>query len=267
MAEEKPSRKRRRRPTANDIAPVLQDWEYEPGTINVRKVPGLDGAPKIQMRLDLGLLQMEVDGRPDGSRPHGCDSLLDYYEKRLHEHCRRNGTDLGFHLTGRQCQMLREEAMMYYHRYLSLFVLGEFEGVARDTERNLRVLDLCGRFAIDEQDRLVLEQYRPYLIMMNTRARASVYVADEHYKRALEVVRKGLREIKQFFVRFGQRKAYAHANEVRLLKRFARQIKRHLPIDPLEKLQGELDRAVRDERYEEAARLRDQIERLRPQAQ
>ena len=44
---------------------------------------------------------------------------------------------------------------MYYQRYLSLFVLEEFSGVVRDTSRNLRVLDLCGKFGLDEQDRLM----------------------------------------------------------------------------------------------------------------
>ena len=53
---------------SKDITPVLKGWDYEAGTINVRKVSGLDGSPKLQMRLDLGLLQMEMSGRPDGPR-------------------------------------------------------------------------------------------------------------------------------------------------------------------------------------------------------
>ena len=81
-------------------------------------------------------MQMEVDGRPDGMRPHGCESLLEYFEHQLDGHRDRNGTELGFHLTADQCQGLREEAVMYYHRYLSLFVLEDFEGVVRDTARN-----------------------------------------------------------------------------------------------------------------------------------
>src|SRR5688500_18370962 len=145
---------------SKDIVPLLKGWDYEPGTINVRKISGIDGAPKLQMRLDLGLLQMEMTGRPDGVRPHGCESLLEYFESQLKEHRTRNGTELGFHLTSAQCQSLREEAVMYYHRYLSLFVLEEFPGVVRDTARNLRVLDWCGKFAVNEQDRLVLERYR-----------------------------------------------------------------------------------------------------------
>src|SRR5262249_54068777 len=67
---------------AKDIGPLLKGWDYEPGTINVRKINGADGAPKLQMRLDLGLLQMELTGRPDGAKPHGYDSLLDYFESQ-----------------------------------------------------------------------------------------------------------------------------------------------------------------------------------------
>src|SRR5688572_7140666 len=150
--------KRDARQPSKDITPMLRGWDYEAGTVNVRKISGADGQPKLQMRLDLGLLQMEMEGRPDGSRPHGFESLLEYYEAKLDEHKEKNGTELGFHLTRGQCQSLREEAVMYYHRYLSLFVLEEFVGVVRDTARNLRVLDLCGRYAVHEQDQLVLEQ-------------------------------------------------------------------------------------------------------------
>ena len=40
--------------------------------------------------------------------------------------------------------------------------------------------------------------------------------------------------------------------------------RRKLPVDPMRKLQIELNRAVKDERYEEAARLRDEIEKQKP---
>ena len=65
-----------------DITPMLRGWDYEPGTINVRKVAGIDGA-EIANALDLGLLQMELSGRPDGEQQFGCESLLDYHEKQL----------------------------------------------------------------------------------------------------------------------------------------------------------------------------------------
>ena len=242
-----------------DITPVLKGWDYEPGTINVRKVAGLDGAPKLQMRVDLGLLQMEMTGRPDGVRPHGCDSLLEYFEQLLADHTQRHGTELGFHLTGAQCQLLREEAAMYYHRYLSLFVLEEFPGVVRDTERNLRVIEMCGKYAEEEQDRLILEQYRPDITMMYARARASIHFKEERYAEALASVEEGLNSIRDFFISFGQEQAYDRSNEVRVLKRFAREIRRKLPVNPMDRLRRKLDRAVKNEQYEEAARLRDKI--------
>ena len=244
---------------SKDITPVLRGWSYEPGVINVRKIHGMDGSAKVQMRLDLGLLQMEMNGRPDGVRPHGCESLLEYFEKQLADHTSHHGTELGFELTSSQCASLREEAVQYYHRYLSLFVLEEFPGVVRDTARNLRVLDLCGKYADDEQDRLVLEQYRPYIIMMHARAQASILFQEKKYAEALEQIEEGLSQIREFFVRFGQEEAYPQSNEVRVLKKFARDIRRKLPVNPVTRLQRKLDRAVKDERYEEAARLRDKI--------
>src|ERR1044071_5704719 len=118
-SDQNPEKEEQRKPSqarkpSKDIARVLKGWDYEPGTINVRKIAGIDGLPKLQMRLDLGLLQMEMDGRPDGLRPHGHESLLEYFESRLSDHTKRNGTELGFHLTRGQCQALREEAVMYY---------------------------------------------------------------------------------------------------------------------------------------------------------
>jgi hypothetical protein len=251
--------------SSRDITPVLKGWDYEPGTINVRKISGMDGNPKLQMRVDLGLLQMEMTGRPDGARPHGCESLLDYYETELSEHRDRHGSELGFHLTSDQCQALREEAVMYYQRYLGLFVLEDYVAVMRDTARNLRVLDFCGKFASDEHDRLILEQYRPYIIMMNSRAEASIHYNNKDYKPALEVVEKGLERIHEFFARFGQEDAFVKSNETRVLKKFAREIRRKIPLDPMTKLRQQLDKAVKTERYEEAAKLRDQIKRLQTQ--
>src|SRR5947207_15634227 len=97
--------------------------------------------------------------------------------------------------------------------------------------------------------------------MMNARALASIEFDANNYRRAMAIVKRGLKDIRAFFARFGQEEAFGHSNEVRILKRFAREIRRKLPVDPMRKLQIELNRAVKDERYEEAARLRDEIGR------
>ena len=43
-----------------DISRLLENWEYEPGQVVVRRFKAKDGTEKIQLRVDLGLLQMNA---------------------------------------------------------------------------------------------------------------------------------------------------------------------------------------------------------------
>src|ERR1041385_5820025 len=112
-----------------DISPLLDQWPYKPGQVVVRKLKGKDGKEKIQLRVDLGLLQMNVEGRPDGKRPYGHTSLLEYYQARLYKHvAANNGSDEGFKLKAEDCAKLQLEALQYHHRYICLLQLGDFAG-------------------------------------------------------------------------------------------------------------------------------------------
>ena len=62
-----------------DIREILDSWEFDPEKVNARWIEGEDGKRKIQLRLDLGVLQMEMTGRPDGKRPEGYASLVHKY--------------------------------------------------------------------------------------------------------------------------------------------------------------------------------------------
>jgi len=244
-----------------DIQHILDDWPYEQGQVTVRRIRGADGRDKVQLRLDLGMLQMETQGRPDGQRPHGFESLLDYYEQQLEEHRIAHGTDAGFELDERACELLRAEGLMYYHRYLAMFVLEEHEAVERDATRNLRLSDFCSTYAAEESDRYILEQYRPYVLMMIARARAHIALKNNRPRAALAAVRKGIDAIRDFYRRFGQESLFDSSGEVAILNGLANEIEPRIPADPLQKLNTELNRAVAEERYEDAAHLRDLIHR------
>ena len=227
----------------------------------------LDGplrALKSRCAGSLVCLQMEMIIRPDGVRPHGCESLLEYFEKQLADHQSRNGTELGFHLNDDQCALLREEAVQYYYRYLSLFVLEEFPGVVRDTDAESARARPPVRQVTLTTSRICLrlEQYRPYIIMMKARAKASILQVDHKHGEALEAIEQGLADIKAFFKRFGQEESYPQCNEVRVLRQFARGIRKKLPVNPMTRLKRKLDAAVKKERYEEAAQIRDKIIQL-----
>ena len=79
-----------------DIAEALRGWAFEPGQVNVRLIRGNDGKPKLQLRLDLGLLQMELEGRPDGKRPHRAPTELEFHQRKLGNHRKKYGSDAGF---------------------------------------------------------------------------------------------------------------------------------------------------------------------------
>jgi hypothetical protein len=238
-----------------DLRTILDGWDYEPGKISVRKIVGHDGREKLQTRIDLGVLQLECAGRPDGRRPHGHESLLDYHHQRLREHVDVCGDDEDFVLSPEDCKDLRHEAYMYYQRYLSLFVLEEYDGVERDTARNLRVIELCERYAAAEHDRQVLHAQRGYVLMMYTRARAYLALGRGLAGDALRVVDAGLAEL--------ERAEQDCQGEADMLRTLRHEILERMPDDAPPRLQAELDVALALEDYERAAALRDQLKSVR----
>jgi hypothetical protein len=245
-----------------DISDILNDWPYRPGQVTARRIMGGDGREKIQLRLDMGVLQMDAAGRPDGQRPNGYDSLLAYHESQLQRHREENGDDEGFGLGEADCERLRGEAVMYYHRYLAEFVLGDFEGVQRDTLRNLRLMDFSRKYAREESDRYVLEQYRPYVLMMCTRAQAQIALRDHRPKAALAAVRRGIEKIEGFYESLGERDTGGSSGEVAVLRAMEKEIESKIPVDPIQKLREQLAHAVETEQYERAAELRDRLRQV-----
>src|ERR1044071_7446977 len=188
-----------------DLTRLMSDWPYEPGKLNVRLITGDDGEPRIQVRLDLGILQMHTEGRPDGQKPNGFDSLLEYHEARLDEAAAAGPPAAEkMKLTEDECEELRSEAVQYYHRYMALLVLEDYEGVIRDTTRNLRVLDLCAQHAETEGDREALEQVRPYITRMRARAMAGQALKENEPKAALNAIDDALESLRQYFAENGE---------------------------------------------------------------
>src|SRR6059058_4883116 len=179
-----------------DLNSILKDWPHENGSIKVRKVAGLDGREKLQLRVDLGVLQMELTGRPDGRRPHNCESLLEYYQKRA---ARAEGRGESYELTPEQCNELQQEGIQYYHRYLSLFQINDFAGVIRDTQRNLDLFEFVSDHTEREELAWSFQQFRPYVLMMNTRAKASILLGEGKFGDAMREIERGRDAIQEFF--------------------------------------------------------------------
>ena len=245
---------------SQDIRPILAGWDFDPDRVQVRMIAGEDGSEKIQMRIDLGLMQMEIAGRPDGERPEGHESLLESYEAAA-----RAAEAAGdrFTLGPDQCALLMREGLQYYHRYLAAFHLERYDLVARDTARNLRLFAFVVKHAVRQRDRIEFDRYRPYVEMMHYRARASQALAREDYRAALEQIDGGIEAIRRFLADYGQQDHEDECSELRFLLQWRNDLEREKPIGPLERLEQQLEVSVTLEHYEEAARIRDQIHRLR----
>lgn len=264
-----------------DLTTLLREWPYEPGQVNVRIIEGDDGRAKIQMRLDLGVIQMEMSGRPDGQQPHGCESLLEYYEQLIEEMAIERamsedgksdfssesdeefGEDGSSLLSPEDCRLLREEAIQYYHRYVALLVLGEYDGVIRDTSRNLRVLELCSDHAQTDEDRMALEQFRPYITMMQTRAYASQMIDAKEGKAALAVLDDGIDLIRSVYERWGELEQFEQTPEIQLLRGMRDELVLKLPASQKNELRERLRLAIENENYELAAILRDELKMMK----
>ncbi|MHC4975836.1 MAG: UvrB/UvrC motif-containing protein [Planctomycetota bacterium] len=245
-----------------DLTQLLREWPYQAGQLAVRIVEGEDGTPKIQMRLDLGLIQMEMDGRPDGQRVEGFESFLDQVETNLDESGGQAEPSDSFHLSPEECKRLREEAVQYYQRYVALFVLEEFDGVVRDTSRNLRVLDLCQQYADDDNDREAVEQFRPYIIMMRARAMAVQAIGAREPKAALLHLDRALVDIRDHMAERGQADEFESSSEVQLLQGMRDALVPKLPSSPKAELRSRLRQAIEQENYELAAILRDELKNM-----
>lgn len=239
-----------------DLNELLRDWPHEPGQLKVRKITGHDGREKLQLRIDLGLIQMETVGRPDGQRPHDVDSLLEYHRRRATRAEKKGET---IQLTADEVSDLQQEGIQYYHRYISFFQLGEHEAVIRDTQRNLDMFAFVEKYAESDDLSESVIQFTPYVLMMNTRARAALELDRDEFAAGILEVEKGLERIRSFYQEQDLTEAEENSPELSFLTEWLEEIRARQPLTKLEKMEREMKNAVKLEEYERAAELRDQI--------
>ncbi len=234
--------------TTNDISRILQEWPYDSSKMNVRITEAEAGREVLQLRVELGIVQMEVIGRPDGVLQDGYKSLLDLFEDR--------GTHGG--LDSEMCRRLREEGVQRSHRAAAFFTMGRWEDVIRDCTQNLQLFDLCNQNANEEQDRVALEQFRAPVIALRTRSAAEWAIELENTIEALAALDHGLDALRDAL---GD--DWNESNEAQLLQGMKEALVPRLPTSERADLQERLATAIENENYELAAILRDEIRLLR----
>jgi hypothetical protein len=230
---------------------ILQDWEFDPHSLSVRLVKGDDGRDVIQMRVDLGVLQMETQGRPDGLTPDGfatfLDSMLDV-EKQ----------DEDFVMSDDQCFEADREFVQFYHRRISWLRLQHYHRAVEDADHTLSLMDVCRDHSPEEEWTMSHEQYRPFVLFHRTQAAALAALDDSDAAEAVSEINTGLQMMRSVFEEHEAEDEFDQDEMVLQLVKLRDSLKDEY-IGPT--LQERLAEAVQTEQYELAAKLRDELAR------
>lgn len=239
-----------------DIDQALRGWEYKPGVVQARLVQAGDGRQVIQMRVDLGLLQIEPVGRPDGTQPHGFATYFAYLKDQA-----RVARSAGRHLvlSEEQCQEADREFLQFYHRRICWLALRGHDRAVKDADHTLALMDFVRDHSPSEDYTQAHEQYRGYVLYQRTRAAADLRLEKDDPEGAVDEIRSGLARMRQFFAAFDAEEQMDEDGMVQALRQLEESIRAEHHLGPT--LQEQLDRAIANEEYETAARLRDQLRR------
>src|SRR5262249_51608233 len=239
-----------------DIDAALQGWEFKPGVVQARLIEAADGRQVLQMRIDLGLLQIETTGRPDGSRPHGCPTYFDYLQKKARS-AQRSGRE--FVLDEEECQEADREFVQYYHRRICWLALRNYTQAIDDADHTLAFMDLVRAHSPSEEYTQAHEQYRGFVIFHRTQAAAALALEKNNPEKGIDEIRDGLNKLRQFFATYDAEEQMEEDGMVQQLRKMEKSLRDTHHIE--ETLQEQLDKAIANEEYERAAKLRDALRR------
>jgi len=244
-----------RSPRELNLDRMLRDWAFEPGRPVVRRVMGDDGRDLLQMRVDMGVLQLEVAGRPDGEKPHGFATYYDYLVSAAFQ----EGTE--FALGDERQQEVDREFYQFYHRRICWLTLNDYAKAAADAEHSLRLMDFSSANATDREWAVMHEQYRPFVMFHQVQAVALTKLQSDEPETAVKVIEAGLESLSSLFAQHGAEEAFDDDVFVVKLREMEASIKSHFHLGP--SLAEQLAEAVAAEQYELAAKLRDRLARRR----
>jgi hypothetical protein len=239
-----------------DLDRALRGWEFKPGVVQARLVDASDGRQVIQMRVDLGILQMELSGRPDGSKPHGFSTYFDYLKQQAAQSKR---SQQAFKLSEEQCIEADREFVQLYHRRISWLALRNYDRAIADADHSLAFMNFVKKHSPNEEYTLSHEQYRGFVLFHRTQAAAALAIEKDEPEAAIDAIHDGLERIRAFFEEHHLEERADEDGMVQQLKKIQQQIRELHGINAT--LKEQLAEAVANEQYEAAAKLRDALKR------
>lgn len=245
-----------------DLDELLADWDSSPDEPSARMVTGRDGVAYVQLRVDLGVLQMRCVARPDGRR-YRRSTALEYVGQRCR--ARRPLCDDDWHELERELQQynmrriaftsLADAAMnadderaarSYYRRSL------------KDVNRCLQALVLCEHHESGAAN--APGSLFPTLLFNRARIRARIRTIDRDYEKAIREVDQGVETLVDLFERagFGEEQIEQDPG-VSYLRQLGRLIRTQGGV--AKTLREQLQEAIDNDDFERAAELHEALTR------
>ncbi|MEW4453924.1 UvrB/UvrC motif-containing protein [Bremerella sp. JC817] len=235
---------------SENIDHIVNSWSFEPGKLTARIATGSDGRDVLQMRIEMGLLQMEIAGRPDGEKPFNFDSYLEYLQAQFL-------TDLDAMLSDDDCVEIDREFVQLYHRRICWLALREYEKAVRDADHTLALMDLCQAHSTDEEWIDSHEHFRPFVMFHRIQAKALIELEKHTPEHAIEELTSGVEELRELYASNESEEDFENDElHVRLVE-LRETLREQFEVG--QTLNEQLADAVANERYEQAAKLRDRI--------
>lgn len=246
-----------------DLDEITAGWTTPPGELRARRGVGRDGGEVIQIRIELGLLQVVPAGRPDGQTYRGFDSARAYVEHEL-----RLERDA---IERRDLNELDREVQQYNYRRLAYGHLAEdalrsnqsdvaradVAAALRDIEEcqaRLRLLDRLGG-APPEASTL-----RPTLAFDQARLLTQFELVRGEFEAAVEQAEAGAVGLETILRELGFDEEFVGGdNGVAYLRELARKLRTEYGI--VQTLRERLAEAIENEDFEAAAELRDALKK------
>ena len=246
-----------------DLDELTMGWDCPPGELRARMVVGRDGQEVVQIRIDLGVMQMLPEGRPDGQRYHGLPSAYDFIQHEL-----RVG---GGELSGMDWRELQRELLQINYRRLAFATLADDALEENDSPATRRcilgaLMDIDGclvRLGLLEargQEAGGAATLEPTLVFDRARLRSQLRVVEGQFEEAIEHAEAGAMALENLLTELGYDQDMRDDDPgVHYLRDLGRQLRLEYGI--AQTARERLEEALENEDFETAAEIRDAMKR------
>ncbi len=248
-----------------DIDDALSGWPYdpEPGASLTRQIRTKDGRWVLQVRQELGVLQMESEGRPDGIRPHGFTTYLDYLRFQAERQSKAGPLEPDWLLTPEYTSSIDREFLQFYHRRMAWLSLHRYDRVLADAEHSLALMDfLC--LHVENVDFIdAHERFRSVVLFHQTQAKVALALEEQEPEQAIDAIHAGKSQINGHIEAWQESHGGEDAPEIRTdalleqLQQIEDEVRSRFHVGKT--LQEQLTEAINNEDYEQAAIFRDRL--------